>query len=271
MTKKRLWKDLWDFFDGHIRCINLKSRPDRYKSSKKIFDRYHIPANYYLTTKHPNGGEQGCFESHIDIIREAYDDGAERVLIFEDDITETDHMNRKNLERAIDFMEREDDWDLFYLGALPNIKSHSCSRTQYSGIYKLKGICTHAYIVNRKAMRKLINLEYRGVPIDYYFMNKFKKSSYALYPTLFHQGLSSSDIVSSGNWWDSYATETSVKYFYRCVEFHAYYINYPLVVLVPLLLIVLAWLVTGMYNRYHPLAIFSLVVSLLLFATFTID
>lgn len=264
-----MYDNLWDFFDGHIRCINLKSRTDRYKDSKKVFNKLNIPVNYYKTTKHPNGGEEGCFSSHIDIIREAYYDGAERVLIFEDDITPTSNMNRKNLRKAIRFMERNDDWDLFYLGALPNITSKSCKRTKYPNIYKLNGICTHSYVVNRKAMKTLIDLKYEGTPIDYYYINHYKQ--YALYPTLFYQGLSPSDIVSGGNWWSSYANKNTVSTFYKCVETYAYYINYPLYMLLPLLLIVLAWFVCGMYNIYHPAALISLILALFLIAVVTWD
>lgn len=262
-----MYEDLWNFFDGHIRCINLKSRKDRYKDSKNVFDEFHIPVNYYKTVKHPNGGEEGCFNSHIDIIRKAYYDGAERVLIFEDDITPTSNMNIKNLKKAINFMKTNEDWDLFYLGALPNITNKSCKRTKYSGIYQLNGICTHSYVVNRKAMRKLIDLKYEGTAIDYYYIKHYKQ--YALYPTLFFQGLSKSDIVSGGNWWSSYASKNSVSKFYKCVETYAYYINYPLTLLVPILILVLAWFVCGMNEYYHPAALISLVLSLFLLAVTT--
>lgn len=268
-SKCEEYQNLWDFFGGHIRCINLTNRKDRYRCSKKVFEQYHIPVDYYKTTKHPNGGKQGCFESHIDIIRQAYDAGAERVLIFEDDITVTDYMSPAHLRKAIKFMDKNK-WDLFYLGALPNIKKKLASRTGYSGIYKLKGVCTHAYVVNRSAMKRLVNLKYKGVEIDYYYINTFN-NCYALYPTLFYQGLSDSDIIDGSHWWSSYASENTVSTFYRCVECYAYYVNYPLYMIVPLLIIIAAWFVCGMDQLYHNACIFALVLALLFLGIFTWD
>ena len=77
MTRiKKKFKKLWDFFDGHIRCINLTTRKDRYRESKAVFDKYHIPVKYFHAKKHSKGGVYGCFDSHIKIIREAYFAGA---------------------------------------------------------------------------------------------------------------------------------------------------------------------------------------------------
>lgn len=242
----------WDFFDD-IRCINLTSRSDRYKQSKKIFDKYNIPTRYYFTEKHPKGGQHGCFESHINIIKEAYNNGCENVLIFEDDIYPTDFINRENLAVSIDFM-KQNKWDLFYLGALPDIRS-TLSQKVSNKIYKLHGICTHAYVVNRSGMKKLKDLKFTGVPIDYYYINNIERS-YALYPTMFLQGLSKSDIKEGDNWWTPYSTPERVKTFYRCVEWYAYYINYPLSILFFLLGIIIVWLI---FNIYDLISLFILV------------
>jgi len=269
MKPRSKFKSLWNFFNGHIRCINLTSREDRYRDSKKVFTKHNIPVNYYRTTKHPRGGEWGCFESHINIITQAYNEGAERVLIFEDDVTATEHLNPTNLAKAIKFMEREK-WDIFYLGALPNIKMKTAHRTKYPDIYKLRGICTHAYIVNRPAMKRLIGLEYNGVPIDYYYIHNFNRC-YAFYPTMFLQGLSSSDIQDGGNWWSSYASPSTVSTFYRCVEWYAYYVNYPLYMLIPLIGLVVAWYLTGMDERYSPICLAALILAIFLFGVGTWD
>lgn len=258
--KQNKFKNLWEFFDGQIYCINLKTRDDRYESSRKVFNQYDIPVKYFRVDKHPKGGAYGCFDSHIKVIRKAYYEGANRVLIFEDDISPTDYLTPKRLETAINFMENED-WDLFYLGALPNIRSYKSYSTSYPGIYRLRGICTHAYIINRKTMKKLINLKYNGTAIDYYYIHNFNKS-YAVYPTLFFQGLSESDI--GYNWWAKYGTKERVSTFYRCMEGYAYYIQYPLILFVPLILLVLAWFCTGMYKNYSPLVLVGIIVILIL-------
>jgi GR25 family glycosyltransferase involved in LPS biosynthesis len=240
MKNKNNFNNIWDYFEGHIRCINLITRKDRYEESKKVFDKYKIPVRYFYAKKHPKGGVYGCFDSHIRVIREAYYSGAKRVLIFEDDITPTDYLNVENLKKAIKFMKTKKDWDLFYLGALPEIRRHYSRQTKYPGIYRLHGVCTHAYIVNRSAMKKLINLKFDGTAIDYYYINNFNKC-YALYPTLFLQGLSKSDIGS--NWWAYYGTKDRVATFYRCIEWYAYHINYPLTVVIPIVLIIILILI----------------------------
>ena len=97
--EKKKFKKLWDFFDGHIRCINLLSREDRYEESQLLFKKYNIPVRYYRTRKNISA-QRGCFESHIKVIKEAYVSGAERVLIFEDDITSSAYLTSENLERA---------------------------------------------------------------------------------------------------------------------------------------------------------------------------
>nr|QBK91394.1 MAG: glycosyltransferase family 25 LPS biosynthesis protein [Pithovirus LCPAC302] len=259
MSKK--FKDLWNYFDC-IRCINLVSRPDRYSNSKKIFDKYYIPVEYYKTEKHKKGGEYGCFKSHINVIREAYYNGDKNILVFEDDIISTEYLTPKYLETAIDFMENEK-WDIFYLGALPNINFYRSKRTRYKGIYKLKGICTHAYVLNRKAMKRLIGLKYNGTPIDYYYIRNFDRC-FAIYPTMFNQGLSESDLRD--NWWYKYTDKNRVTKFYRCIEWYAYYINYPIVLFVPILVLIAAWFICGMYNRYHWICLISLIFAFLIFA-----
>ena len=254
------FKELWNFFEGQIYCINLKTREDRYKSSKRIFDKYDIPVQYFQVDKHPKGGAYGCFDSHIKIIRKAYSEGANQVLIFEDDITPTQYLTPNHLKRAIRFMKSEN-WNLFYLGALPNIRTYKTYSTTHSDIYRLRGICTHAYIVNRQAMKKLINLKYEGTPIDYYYIHKFNKS-FALYPTLFMQGLHESDI--GHNWWSKYGTKDRVAAFYRCMECYAYYIQYPIIIFIPIVILILAWFITGMYKYYSPLVLICLLLEILL-------
>ncbi len=262
MSDKRFEK-IWDFFGGHIRCINLKYRKDRYKASKAVFDEYNIPVKYFKTTKHPKGGVYGCFTSHIKVIKEAYYAGAKRVLIFEDDISPTDYLTPQHLEKAINFMKKEgNNWDLFYLGAFPNIRTYRSERTKYKDIYRLRGICAHAYIVNRKAMKRLINLKYEGMAIDYIYVNCFPKS-YALYPTLFYQGLYESDL--GYNFWADYGTPDRISTFYRCMECYAYYVNYPLIIFVPILITIIAWFLCGMYNRYHWLCLVSLILAIFIF------
>ena len=66
----------WMYFDS-IRCINLRERKDRYEQASEVFKKLKIPVEWFLTDRHPNGGMQGCFESHLSCIKQAYESGAE--------------------------------------------------------------------------------------------------------------------------------------------------------------------------------------------------
>jgi len=243
-------EELWNFFDGHITCINLISRDDRYEESKKIFEKYSIPVKYLRVEKNPVSGTKGNLESHQRVIKEAYDAGAERVLVFEDDIDVIEGtLNYDNLKRCIDFMKEFKDWDLLYLGVIPDIINYKCQKTKKKGIYKLHGICAHAYIVNRKAMKNIINLKYEGMCIDGYYVRFFK--SYAIYPTIFHQGVSKSDISNNEKkWWYKYHNNENIITFYKFIEFYAYHINYPIKAFIPLIIILGIWFLFILYKYY---------------------
>lgn len=50
---------------------------------------------------HPQGGKQGYFESHINSIKQAYDEGCQNILIFEDDLEATDFCTEEQLYNVI--------------------------------------------------------------------------------------------------------------------------------------------------------------------------
>ncbi len=212
----------WLFFDN-IRCINLITRNDRYEESKKFFDYYNIPVNYYRTSRHPNGGIQGCFESHISILKEAYRDGAKTCLIFEDDVIASNFLKDEHLiNDAISFMKNNPTWELFYLGTCPEIVNSSIKSVHgYNDIFKMNCICTHAYVVSASLIEKAQNWNFTGVPIDYLYL--FNTNAYGIYPSLFYQKASASDI--SGSFWNLIPCK---HYFFRLVELYARYINKPL-------------------------------------------
>ncbi len=227
-------ENLWDFFD-EIRCINLSSREDRYEKAKKVFASIDIPVSFHRVEKHPNGGLQGCFESHVEIIRNAYESGAENVLIFEDDLTITNNFDEKLLKNAIDFMKNNTTWDLFYLGPFPEIRKYKTEKTSYKNIYKIHSLCGHAYVVNRKFMKKFKDAKFTGVPLDYIYV--CNENSYAVYPGLFAQGGSKSDL--DGNIMFNLDTLPHVKKaYFRGIEMYGQWINMPLKQLVVILLII---------------------------------
>jgi glycosyl transferase family 25 len=111
---------MWKFFDA-IYCINLYSRDDRMIRCKKMFEMLKIPASFYRVHKHPTDGARGCYESHLSVIRNAYYRGCKNILIFEDDVIESPLFDVKLIEKAIEFMQNNENWDIFYLGHQPDI------------------------------------------------------------------------------------------------------------------------------------------------------
>lgn len=231
----------WSFFDS-IRCINLYTRPDRYNQAKEVFRKYNIPVDFYQTHKHPNGGKQGCFESHLAVIRNAYDQGCSTVLIFEDDLMGGSSLTPQNLANVVEFMRTNSDWDLFYFGIYPDY-CHRRMRHIQGNIYHLHSLLGHAYVVSRRMMAKMYNWKYTGQsPDDIYYQNDH---AYAFCPSLFYQNGSSTDIEGHD------ANNSRFRYMkYRAVEIYAQYVNIPLVLLLPvLLLLIIGIFVIWRYNR----------------------
>jgi len=228
---------LWEKI-GPAYCINLRSRKDRLKQAQKVFKKIGLDVSFHIVDKHPNGGSQGCFESHIQIITEAYNKGYERCIIFEDDATPTSKLNNGLLRKCIKFMNKNKDWNIFYLGVLPEIRNHSTKHIT-DNIYKLSGICTHAYVIHRRLMEKLINMKYIGITIDYLFIQL--DSCYAVYPTLFYQGLSDSDITTN-KIYSSIKNKNIIELYYNIQEKYAYYIGTPLISLKMIIFIILSFL-----------------------------
>lgn len=258
----------WEFFDS-IRCINLVSRPDRYEIANSLFHERQIPVEFYKAVKHPNGGLQGCFESHVNVIREAYEAGCENVLIFEDDLVTTSKFDESLLAEAIDFMKANNDWDLFYLGAFPEIKHHKTSRLtgdereSFPNIYKLHSLCGHAYVVSRRFMEKFKDAQFTGIPLDYIYVEN--NHSYAVYPSLFAQGASVSD--NNGNVaMGSFNIDTMPKVkqtFFRAMEMYGYHVNAP-AIWIPIILLVIWAALVFMYPQYRIFHISFLVMIILL-------
>lgn len=247
----------FSFFDK-IYCINLYTRKDRYSSSKKIFKKHNIPVTYYQTHKHPTSGLQGCFESHINVIKKAYDEGAKNVLIFEDDLRS--NFSLKKLQQSIKFM-KDKYWDIFYLGAVPDIRYKGTTKvSSFPGIYKLDGICTHAYAVNYRAMKKLKEVEYTGIPYDFFLRDNFK--CYAIYPSLFYQGGYSSDI-SEGIDVHTILSPNIVRMWFKIMETYSYHIGISMPRLKIVAVFIIIWYLLRINTQVHFI-IFILILLMML-------
>jgi len=210
---------LWNNFDSIV-CICLESRNDRYIEQKKIFEDINIPVTFYRPQKHKNGGIQGCFESHINIIRDSYNKGLNNVLIFEDDATPTDMLNSESINECVSFMKTNSDWDILFLGS--NIKSgYGVENTSFPHIYKSRFLNAHSYVISRKGMEKYENLKFIS-QIDVIYATNHH--SYSFLPSLFNQRLSESDIGDNENYMG--LKNTTHRLFQRFNNYYAIYVGY---------------------------------------------
>ena len=85
------------------RCINLADeRPDRKAAMEQEFHKVGLDNKvaFFHAKRSPHGPLVGVYESHRACIREAYDDGANTLLVFEDDVVFHDGWEEVRMEVA---------------------------------------------------------------------------------------------------------------------------------------------------------------------------
>jgi GR25 family glycosyltransferase involved in LPS biosynthesis len=165
---------MYHIFDS-VFCINLKERKDRHKQSKQLFDRLNIPVEFYFAEKQKSG-KFGCFDSHINVIKKSYHRGDEHVLIFEDDIVETPSFNETIMKEISAYLKKSK-CEYFQLGYsildMEEIVSYFTAKREQS-ILNYNGLTTHAYCLNRKGMKKVIE-QYENFINDFHVDVFYKK------------------------------------------------------------------------------------------------
>lgn len=219
---------MWERFDL-IKCINLKSRDDRYESAKSVFDSLGIPVVFHRVDKHPEGGVVGCFTSHIEVITEAYEKGCNNVLIFEDDIELGRGYIEDHFNQMFQFMEENQDWDIMFLGWHPQVLTHRTIQTVIPSVWKVNAFGGHAYILSKKMIEKMAYKEWEGIPIDVYYAEN--DNAYALYPSVFIQRGATSDLVSN------FSGSEKMKPIRAFMECWSTNVNYPIYNLIKVLLV----------------------------------
>ena len=183
----------YNYFDK-IYCINLKYRKDRYISANKVFNELNIKnVEFYITDKSPKGGKYGCFESHINVIKKAYNSGYNNILIFEDDIKPSIFYKLDLLNNSINFMKKNE-WDIFYLGYFTiddtnNIFNYKNLNIKYNNVLEYNPCATHAYCLNKKSMLKILNTYNKYIEDIHYdkFLSNNNFKNYIIIPMIFEQ------------------------------------------------------------------------------------
>jgi hypothetical protein len=183
-------QDTWGFFD-QVYCISLAERTDRRQTARREFERVGLlhRVQFVIVDCHPINSEQGIFESHMNCIRAGLAAGAQRILIFEDDVVFRG-FSPTILDRAINFMSSNDDWDVFFFGCFV----HSSKKIPFRSVLRVRyRCCAHAYVVNGAFAEKLVALNWRGVAFDDLLRSLEDGHYFTCYPSFAYQSGASTD------------------------------------------------------------------------------
>jgi hypothetical protein len=143
---------------------------------------------FFISRRHPADCEEGIYESHMACIRKGLEEGARRMVVFEDDVV-LRRFRPRRLEAAVRFLDTTPDWDLFFLGCLVA----GSERTREPAVVKIRyQSLAHAYAINRSCAEALVLKPWRRIPFDG-VMKEFGGCCFALYPSMAFQGDFSSD------------------------------------------------------------------------------
>lgn len=174
----------WNRFDK-IYCISLTEREDRRTSAAAQFETVGLShqVEFIIVDKHPTNCEQGCYESHMTCMKKGLAEGAERILIFEDDIVFS-RFSSETLAHSIDFCLRHAEWHVLFLGCMVK----GSSRTRFPSIQNITyRSLTHAYAVHRRFAEVLVECPWQQIPYDDFLRDLKDRESYAVYPSFCFQ------------------------------------------------------------------------------------
>ena len=179
----------WDFFDK-IYCISLEHRRDRRGHAEREFGKVGLQDRVeFIAAEHrPRDSERGIYTSHIRCMRMGIQSGAQRIMIFEDDVV-FDRFDPSRFIRSVDYLRGLPQWEAFFLGCLVSgsrpTGDPSIRRVSYRSL-------AHAYVLNRPFAEKIVTTPWSGKPIDAMLRDAVQRA-YAVYPAVAFQSNASSD------------------------------------------------------------------------------
>jgi hypothetical protein len=188
-----------------IYCINLISRPDKFKKMKAFESEENIKINFYRPEKDICGGMIGCFKSHISVITQAYKSGYNQVLVLEDDIVKTPSYSNGivDFNSIAKFIKENKSWEVIQLSWCNPINSLFVpmgNSGEYSNLSQFGSWYASSYIINRNGMKKILdtyNKDLINDQIDAFYLRLFKKTMWNVVPEPFDQDRS----IPSDNVW----------------------------------------------------------------------
>lgn len=158
MILKNQWKE---FFD-QVYVINLPYRSDRRTETIAELKAIGFGVNDFTffeasrpqdAGKFPSIGSRGCFESHLRVMKDALENGYDKVLILEDDVS----ISKKWMIEDYKYIDElnSSDWDIVYFGyeIFEGLNLNSNNSFQ---LWNHKVQTTHFYALNSSVLAKLI-------------------------------------------------------------------------------------------------------------------
>lgn len=181
----------WDFFD-HIYCISLEERQDRRQAAEASFAKVGLTGKveFVIVKRHPSNVEQGMYESHMACLRRGLQAGAERIVVFEDDVV-FDRFDADRFRQCTQFLADHPDWKVLLLGAL--IRSSRKTANPFIQEVGYQSLA-HAYALNRPYAETVAAQPWQGIVIDTLF-RPLTAHLYAVYPMFAFQN----DFVSNND------------------------------------------------------------------------
>lgn len=156
-----------------------------------------VDSNSYFN--HANGrpsklthGERGLIMSHVAIWKDMLTKGYDKVLVFEDDVTTK--IDRQTLDAKISQVfeaTKDNPADIIYLGKCLDLCSKGIKVVD--DIYQTKRpLCTHAYIITKNGVEKLMAKLPMHEPYDLFISNHIKNgylTAYTFRESIFVQDL----------------------------------------------------------------------------------
>jgi glycosyl transferase, family 25 len=151
-----------DAFDRTY-IINLRDRSDRRRGVLRELKRHGVRVDadqvrFYTAERpasrgaFPSRGARGSFSSHAAVLRQALEDDLETVLVLEDDIRISHHVERHGI--ALTRRLRQTSWDILYLGYLePEAPAGDALLVDWDG----PTIGGHFYAVHRRVLPRIIS------------------------------------------------------------------------------------------------------------------
>jgi hypothetical protein len=183
-----------------IVCINLETRKDKRKTVSKVFDALKIPVEFYTAKQElVKGGRYGCFHSHVSVIKQAYEENAQTLLVFEDDVVPSPSYTKASVQRALSFVvDNSHHVDIIQLGYFP-VVTETGTLTPYiqapfldknREFMKITTTGFHAYCLSRRGMHNILASDWESQIEDAHFdifVASLPLNGYCFVPSLFEQ------------------------------------------------------------------------------------